>query len=47
MRRLSIGKTRGLQQLANERGILGMCALDHRGSLMRMLNEKHPGDVSY
>lgn len=47
MRRLSIGKTRGLQQLANDRGILGMCALDHRGSLMRMLNEKHPGDVSY
>jgi len=47
MRRLSIGKTRGLQQMANERGILGMCALDHRGSLMRMLNEKHPGDVSY
>lgn len=47
MRRLSIGKTRGMQQLANDRGILGMCALDHRGSLMRMLNHEHPGDVSY
>lgn len=47
MRRLSIGKIRGLQQLANSRGILGMCALDHRGSLVRMLSEKHSGDVGY
>ena len=47
MRKLSIGKIRGLQQLANEKGIMTMCALDHRGSLKRMLNEKHPESVSY
>lgn len=47
MRRLSIGKIRGLQQLANEKGIMAMCALDHRGSLMKMLNEKHPESVGY
>ena len=47
MRRLSIGKIRGLQQLANEKGIMAMCALDHRGSLMKMLDEKHPERVGY
>ena len=39
MKKLSIGKIRGLQQLANEKGILAMCALDHRGSLKKMLDE--------
>jgi tagatose 1,6-diphosphate aldolase len=47
MRKLSIGKIRGLQQLANEKGIMTMCALDHRGSLKKMLDEKHPEGVSY
>ena len=47
MKNLSIGKMRGLQQLANEKGIMAMCALDHRDSLMRMLNEEHPESVSY
>ena len=47
MRKLSIGKIRGLQQLANEQGILTMAALDHRGSLKKMLQEKHPGNVDY
>jgi tagatose 1,6-diphosphate aldolase len=47
MKKLSIGKTRGLQQLANEQGILAMAALDHRGSLRKMLQEKHPGNVDY
>ena len=47
MKKLSIGKVRGLQQLANEKGILTMCALDHRGSLKKMLGEKHTGSVSY
>jgi len=47
MRRLSIGKIRGLQQLANWKGIMAMCALDHRGSLMKMLDEKHPDSVGY
>lgn len=47
MKKRSIGKIRGLQQLANEKGILAMCALDHRGSLKKMLDEKHPGNVAY
>lgn len=47
MKELSIGKIRGLQQLANEKGIMAMCAVDHRGSLKRMLNGEHPESVSY
>ena len=47
MRKLSIGKIRGLQQLANDKGVLTMCALDHRASLKRMLDEQRPGSVSY
>jgi len=47
MRKLSIGKIRGLQQLANGKGIMAMCALDHRGSLMKMLGGDSPEGVSY
>jgi tagatose 1,6-diphosphate aldolase len=47
MKTLSIGKIRGLQQLANGKGILAMAALDHRGSLRKMLDEKRPGNVGY
>jgi len=47
MRTLSIGKTRRLQQLANDKGILAMCALDHRGSLIKMLGGEQPEKVSY
>jgi len=47
MRKLSIGKTRGLQQLANGRGIMAMCALDHRGSLMKMLSAGQSQDAGY
>ena len=47
MRTLSIGKIRRLQQLANEKGILTMCALDHRGSLIKMLGGGQPRKVSY
>ncbi len=36
---LSVGKLRGLQQLANDRGLLIMVAMDHRGSLEKMLSE--------
>ena len=43
----SIGKLRGLQQMADERGIFVMCAVDHRGSLKRMLGRGDPGSVSY
>jgi tagatose 1,6-diphosphate aldolase len=44
---LSPGKLRGLQQIANKKGILTVCALDHRGSLKKALNEKNPDAVSY
>jgi tagatose 1,6-diphosphate aldolase len=47
MDKLAIGKLRGLQQLANEKGILTVCAIDHRESLRRALNEKNPATVSY
>jgi tagatose 1,6-diphosphate aldolase len=44
---LSAGKLRGLQQIANDRGVLTVCAIDHRGSLRRALNGKNPEAVSY
>jgi tagatose 1,6-diphosphate aldolase len=44
---ISIGKLRGLQQLADSKGIMTMCAIDHRGALKRALNEKTPAAVSY
>jgi tagatose 1,6-diphosphate aldolase len=47
MSRLSVGKLRGLQQLANNKGTLTVCAIDHRESLRRALNEKNPKTVSY
>jgi len=47
MRKLSIGKIRRLQQLANERGIMAMCALDHRGSLMKMLSAGQSQGAGY
>ena len=47
MKRLSIGKIRGLQQIASPDGILAMCAMDHRGSLRSMIDEEHPGEVDY
>lgn len=47
MRQLSIGKLRGLQQLAYPDGILAMCAMDHRASLRRMLDPQNPESVTY
>jgi len=44
---ISIGKLRGLQQLADSKGMMTMCAIDHRGALRRALNEKNPDAVSY
>ena len=44
---ISIGKLRGLQQLADSKGIMTMCAIDHRGALKRALNEKYTAAVSY
>ena len=47
MKRLSIGKIRGLQQIANPDGVFTMCAMDHRGSLRSMINAEHPEEVNY
>jgi tagatose 1,6-diphosphate aldolase len=47
MKSLSIGKIRGLQQIANSDGIFTICAMDHRGSLRHMINEENPAQVSY
>jgi len=47
MRKISIGKIRGLQQLASERGIMAMCALDHRGSLLKMLSAGQSQGAGY
>jgi len=37
MKNLSIGKLRGLQELANADGIFNICAMDHRRSLQRII----------
>jgi len=47
MSRLTVGKLRGLQQVANNKGILTVCAIDHRESLRHALNDKNPDNVSY
>ena len=47
MKRLGIGKIRGLQQIANPDGIFTVCAMDHRGSLRSMIDEERPGEVNY
>ena len=47
MKRLTIGKIRGLQQIANPEGIFVICAMDHRGSLRRMIDGENPEKVSY
>ncbi len=44
---ISIGKLRGLQQIADGDGFLTMCAIDHRGSLRKALNPDNPGSVDY
>ncbi|MFC1918909.1 tagatose 1,6-diphosphate aldolase [Chloroflexota bacterium] len=45
--KLSIGKLRGLQQLADDNGFLTICAIDHRGALQRAMNEKDPDAGTY
>jgi len=39
MKKLTIGKLRGLQQLATADGIFTMCAMDHRHSLQHLMGE--------
>jgi tagatose 1,6-diphosphate aldolase len=47
MEGLTIGKLRGLQQIASPDGILTICAMDHRGSFRNMINPDDPQSVSY
>jgi len=47
MKAMSIGKLRGLQQLATPKGVLAVCAMDHRGSLKQAMNEENPVAVGY
>lgn len=44
---LSIGKIRGLQQLANERGIFTITAMDQRGSLAELMAPGKADSVTY
>jgi tagatose 1,6-diphosphate aldolase len=45
-RPLSLGKLRGLQQIANPDGLFAMCAMDHRGSMQRLINAAEPERVT-
>ena len=47
MKRLTIGKLRGLQQVANGKGTFTVLAMDHRGSFKQMINPKDPAAVTY
>ncbi|NQT71886.1 MAG: tagatose 1,6-diphosphate aldolase [Chloroflexi bacterium] len=47
MKELTSGKFTGLQKLSNDKGILCMCAMDHRRSLRKMLCNDDPSTVSY
>lgn len=44
---LSLGKIRGLQEIANPHGLFTITALDHRGSLRRALQPDDPKSVGY
>lgn len=44
---LSTGKLRGLQQIADAKGRLTICAIDHRQALRRAMNPENPDAVSY
>jgi tagatose 1,6-diphosphate aldolase len=43
----TIGKVRGLQQVANQGGTFTVLAMDHRGSFKQMIDPKKPDSVSY
>ena len=45
--KLSLGKIRGLQEIANDRDRLTITALDHRGSLRRALRPNDPKSVPF
>ena len=43
----TIGTLRGLQQMADDAGIFAMCAMDHRGSMQRMIRPRDPSSVGF
>jgi tagatose 1,6-diphosphate aldolase len=45
--KITVGKIRGLQQLASPDGIFTICAMDHRGSFLNMINRENPEKVRY
>ncbi len=47
MKRLSIGKLRGLQQIANSDGIFTTCAMAHRSPFRPMIEEQYAQEVNY
>ena len=47
MKKMTVGKYRGVQRLADARGCICMCALDHRGSLAKMLQDGTGAPPSY
>lgn len=47
MSNLTLGKLRGIQQIANQEGIFTILAMDHRGSLQRQLATDHSGAATY
>ncbi len=46
-KQLSIGKYLGLKKIANEKGLITITAMDHRGSLKRALKPEDPSSVTY
>lgn len=41
-----VGKLRGIQQMTDRNGIFAVCAMDHRGSMRRMIRPEEPAEVS-
>ncbi len=47
MKKITVGKARGLQQLSNTKGIFNICAFDHRRSLKKMMGGGNAANTSY
>ncbi len=45
-KRLAVGKVRGLQQIADQKGIFAMCPMDHRGSMQLLIDKAEPEKVT-
>ena len=44
---LTAGKIRGLQQIATDKGVFIMCAMDHRSGLIQMIEEAQKVEPDY